>query len=966
MLYACRRELSQEKAAQLDLDDEKKGIRRTIELERAWEAQIAARKAKDAKVAEGESYDPKWYDVYIGLRGPRPGKSIDLDKPLKGFDHSFVPGDAKLISSAEWHSDPMSWCFLEAESSIRSALSLANTDRQSSSFTADRIDLSLQCPDPNSHDQMDEFVKDLAGVLHADLIRLDANDFAELSEDYVGQGDDGPGSFSSLGFDVFDGYAATSTRIATLGPRRDVEEENDMEEDEEDERDDHDDTGVAANALAASLKGILLTPRDFMLHEPLAHLKRLRSRVSSVESRSVDMNRDDARLDALLDGLLDATTGKRSLSNEIVMKGSDNVGIPTFEEPIHTTSRFFQMHPLLWRSQTGWLLASCLHQMETTKHNCQTSHKIVLESEPYVNSSDEGYDVGQKIVHIRDLRDICRSSIGENIVRRLVKIVRKRRKAGERILVLGTTAQDIPGPISLPGERSDDFPFRTLSIPPLFGLKSRRDRQDFISNSPELSNKTLDEPAYRRILEINFRHIQAMLRRLNPGAEIDITSPKARLQMNLPGTHFLTEKVLSLDEVQRLSLVALGLTQSYAEADALCPLHIALAAFITARNDHIMQCWSAFKERKDGAKIKAQALPSEKETPSANEARGIHLGNLRRSCNSHETRLLSGVIDPQNLKTRFADVHVPSETIDALKSLTSLSLLRPDAFKYGVLANDRLPGLLLYGPPGTGKTLLAKAVAKESKATVLEVTGAQIYEKYVGEGEKMVRAVFSLAKKLSPCVVFIDEADAIFGSRSNHSNRNTHREIINQFLREWDGMDDHGVFIMVASNRPFDLDDAVLRRLPRRLLIDLPVSADRESILRIHLKDENLDSSVSLRKLAEQTPLYSGSDLKNLSVAAALACIREENELADLRKDDAEFKLPEKRTLTSKHFDKALSEISASISENMSSLTAIRKFDEQYGDRKGRRKKTDYGFGTSDGAVDESAAMVRQPSSPPP
>ncbi|KAK3070701.1 hypothetical protein LTR53_009983 [Teratosphaeriaceae sp. CCFEE 6253] len=257
--------------------------------------------------------------------------------------------------------------------------------------------------------------------------------------------------------------------------------------------------------------------------------------------------------------------------------------------------------------------------------------------------------------------------------------------------------------------------------------------------------------------------------------------------------------------------------------------------------------------------------------------------------------------------------------------------------------------------------MLAKAVAKESRATVLEITGAQIYEKYVGEGEKMVRAVFSLAKKLSPCVVFIDEADAIFGSRSSGGgNRNTHREIINQFLREWDGMDDHGVFIMVASNRPFDLDDAVLRRLPRRLLVDLPVAKDRESILGIHLKHELLDPSVALDQLAEQTPLYSGSDLKNLCVSAALACVREENELAVAKKEEKDFRLPEKRTLMPRHFERAVAEISASISEDMGSLGAIRKFDEQFGDRKGRKKKSGYGFGSGEEVVDERSVMVRQ------
>ncbi|KAI4791893.1 AAA-domain-containing protein, partial [Aureobasidium sp. EXF-8845] len=290
------------------------------------------------------------------------------------------------------------------------------------------------------------------------------------------------------------------------------------------------------------------------------------------------------------------------------------------------------------------------------------------------------------------------------------------------------------------------------------------------------------------------------------------------------------------------------------------------------------------------------------------------------------------------------------------------TLLRPEAFSYGVLAADRLPGLLLYGPPGTGKTLLAKAVAKESSATVLEVSGAQVYEKYVGEGEKMVNAVFSLAKKLSPCVVFIDEADALFGSRGGANNRTTHREIINQFLRGWDGMDDHSVFMMVATNRPFDLDDAVLRRLPRRLLVDLPLAKDRQGILNIHLKGETLDPSVSLSDLAKNTPLYSGSDLKNLCVAAALAAVRDENNLLEAarKNNDTEFKLPDRRTLTPAHFEKALQEISASVSEDMATLGAIRKFDEQYGEKRARTKKPGYGFGVgSGGAIDETGARVR-------
>ena len=236
---------------------------------------------------------------------------------------------------------------------------------------------------------------------------------------------------------------------------------------------------------------------------------------------------------------------------------------------------------------------------------------------------------------------------------------------------------------------------------------------------------------------------------------------------------------------------------------------------------------------------------------------------------------------------------------------------------------------------------------------------------YVGEGEKNVKAIFTLAKKLIPCIVFIDEADAILGARSGGSNRTSHRELINQFLREWDGMNETSAFIMVATNRPFDLDEACLRRLPRRLLVDLPQEKDREAILKIHLKEEMLDPEVSISQLASQTPFYSGSDLKNVAVAAALACVREEFDTATSHNKEAsngdKYEYAKKRTLHARHFTRAMEEISASISEDMGSLSAIRKFDEKYGDRKGRRKKGGYGFKTvADSERQESdAARVR-------
>ena len=243
---------------------------------------------------------------------------------------------------------------------------------------------------------------------------------------------------------------------------------------------------------------------------------------------------------------------------------------------------------------------------------------------------------------------------------------------------------------------------------------------------------------------------------------------------------------------------------------------------------------------------------------------------------------------------------------------------------------------------------------------------------YVGESEKNVRAIFSLARKLTPCIVFIDEADAILGARGSSAsggNRTSHRELINQFLQEWDGMNETSAFIMVATNRPFDLDEASLRRLPRRLLVDLPTEGDREAILKIHLKDEILAPDVSMAKLAAQTPFYSGSDLKNVCVAAALTCVREEFDNAAAANtttsestttpSTSQPKTYPKRILHPHHFTKALEEISASISEDMGSLSAIRKFDEKYGDRRGRRKRGGYGFRTvgEEGKEKEGASV---------
>ena len=183
-------------------------------------------------------------------------------------------------------------------------------------------------------------------------------------------------------------------------------------------------------------------------------------------------------------------------------------------------------------------------------------------------------------------------------------------------------------------------------------------------------------------------------------------------------------------------------------------------------------------------------------------------------------------------------------------------------------------------------------------------------------------------------------------------------------MTEWDGINalNSGVLILGATNRPFDLDDAILRRMPRRILVDLPTEEDRFAILQLLLADEVLDLSVDLNALAKRTNLYSGSDLKNVCVSAAIAAVIEEkasmkilqtpnkdsqvgDAVVELNPCDTATGQSIKRVLRPNHFEKALAEVTPSISEHMETIELLRKFDKQYGNAKDKKKML-IGFGS--------------------
>ncbi|KAF6744960.1 P-loop containing nucleoside triphosphate hydrolase protein, partial [Ephemerocybe angulata] len=225
-------------------------------------------------------------------------------------------------------------------------------------------------------------------------------------------------------------------------------------------------------------------------------------------------------------------------------------------------------------------------------------------------------------------------------------------------------------------------------------------------------------------------------------------------------------------------------------------------------------------------------------------------------------------VTSDDISTTFSDVFVDEATVDSLQTIVTLPLLYPDYFNCGVLAKEAIGGILLYGPPGTGKTMLCRALAKTSHAKMLHIQPSDINDKYLGESEKKVAAVFELAYKLAPCIVFIDELDALFSSRSCNTE-SWEKNILTEFMQGMDGLKsakknrDNNIVIVGATNRPFDLDLAILRRMPRRILVGMPDLTMRKGILASYLKGEELHTDVSIDKLAMDTEGFSGSDLKS-------------------------------------------------------------------------------------------------------
>ena len=240
-----------------------------------------------------------------------------------------------------------------------------------------------------------------------------------------------------------------------------------------------------------------------------------------------------------------------------------------------------------------------------------------------------------------------------------------------------------------------------------------------------------------------------------------------------------------------------------------------------------------------------------------------------------------------NIKVRFKDVAGCDEEKEEVKEIIDY-LKDPKRFTD---MGARIPkGMLMVGPPGTGKTLLAKAVAGEADVPFFSISGSDFVEMFVGTGASRVRDMFKKAKQTAPCIVFIDEIDAVGSQRgAGMGGGNDEREqTLNQMLVEMDGMEENkGIVIIAATNRPDVLDPALLRsgRFDRQITVNLPDKKGRYEILKVHARNKKLSSEISLENLAKRTPGFSGADLENVLNEGAILAVRDKRKvitMADL------------------------------------------------------------------------------------
>ena len=553
----------------------------------------------------------------------------------------------------------------EISSAVSAGLQIPSWERAEISASR-KPHVVLFCPKNGGTPFLDIIGLQLAAENSTDFLHLTPQDIAEIGGDYM----DDPTKFSSntlssLGYDA---YQATATSFAqTL---EDPPDEEDFDESEEDMEQSTENTGRRVGGFNAIHVGTFTANSLQDLFKPLVSQAGSPQQSRAIGTKPVIQLKDttpDMKLSMLVETMLNAPEIKR-----MAMKAAGRALITQEEEEGAGKLPSVSHHPQDGSPESPFRLAE---------------------------RGSEGL-----IILVQDYPQVKSTISGSRYLDKLHELVDARRREGQRVLIVGTaSSRELMPSFSRSGvdhvQRDPrNLPARTIITP--------------VNETSPVG--TFAQSHKEGIKWINMRHLKDMLRRTAPVPAQVVSIIADRNVIVDSETVFLSnmkESVWSLDRVSRAATTALGLLEG---SEEMTIKHIEKAIQIIELSDTAKVNWVKHQREKATVSTSSESVLDPKE----------RIRSLRKTCNEHEKKLLSGVVDPENIRTTFADVQASPQTIEALKTLSSLSLVRPDAFTYGVLATDRIPGLLLYGPPGTGKTLLAKAVAKESGATVLEVSGS--------------------------------------------------------------------------------------------------------------------------------------------------------------------------------------------------------------------------------------------------
>lgn len=274
--------------------------------------------------------------------------------------------------------------------------------------------------------------------------------------------------------------------------------------------------------------------------------------------------------------------------------------------------------------------------------------------------------------------------------------------------------------------------------------------------------------------------------------------------------------------------------------------------------------------------IDSVTSPDKKEVKEKQLEALKRLGHSGLVLDEYEKKVANEVIHPDDINVHFCDIGGLDSIISSLRESVIYPLLYPNLFISSSPLLGAPKGVLLFGPPGCGKTMLAKALAKESGATFINIAASVLTNKWYGESNKLVAGLFSLARKVQPSIIFIDEIDSFLRERMKGDHEVTGM-MKAEFMTLWDGLTSatDRILVLGATNRPNDIDSAILRRMPKRFDVGLPNSDQRFRILKLMLKDTKIAPGFSMTSLAEATQGHSGSDLRELCRSAAMVPVRE-------------------------------------------------------------------------------------------